>query len=239
MIDANIPPERPPLPPTDPELRPIYDQLMDPAFRTDAQNYRVRRIDFERDINNGIMPELDNGYSFVIHHPGPDEGIYIPTSQFAGYFEKRQVPIVAKGNFLHTHDTNHGPNYQTLLKDKMFADVTQQAAANAVKSNHLSDIFADTIDKFSDNMLLLEQNARQQNNPSGLHKLSNVNEAEVYLQRLIELAGPDMPPDDVMAIATPLKESLGINAYRLREQKYYDEDRQLGRLSLGDTLDLY
>lgn len=200
----------------------IYNfTIEEPSIKTDAAVYRERRTAFMRDIGNGIMPELDSGFDFVIHQPNSRESLYIPVTDFTRYFSNRQVPIVAPGHYLHGHDTNHGPNYQTLFKDQLFADLTQKAAHNALSidkilgQEYASQTFTNAIDKFSDHMLILEENIQT----VAQDKLNSIENAETYLGQLIKLAEPDLTPEDHEAIAVKLKKSLDINAYKAREEK--------------------
>lgn len=184
---------------------------------------RVRQ--FTQAVAAGEMPEIGNGFRFVIDTSHPLDPI--PADEYTAYFSRGEVPLAAVGHKEHEHDMGHGPNYQTLFGITSFAECVRTAATNALDQN-LCDIFTRGMDGLGDNMRNLE---------SGDYFDGMLRGATSRLQLLVELEITDSDPEAQAAKRAvrfdELWQTLNLPAY---ERRVAAETKR--RQSMGDFIHL-
>lgn len=187
--------------------------------KSDAESYYDRLKQFKDMLGAGSMPPLANGFSFVIDtRPPGHETETIPSLEYTDYFRNRQIPIAESGHRYRSHDEFHGPNYQTLFADALFADLVHGAATKAHGDADLRKIFTAAIDQFGDNMSSLERDDSVDVYYSGTtNKVYAVTQAEAKLRDLIDLDRPGDTAEDKEALFTELRSRLGLSGYEVRE----------------------
>jgi len=156
-----------------------------PEFAAESQLPYVRIMHARELLARGIMPRLDNGFSFVIdRRPVGHEQDRIPAEEYTTYLSKRQVPIADIDHEQRGHDESHIPSIQDMLAVGAFADATQASAANSLSNLELCKRFTNAMDGFGD---ALRNMADYTINDGPRSLLSAVNSARRHLSGLIEL----------------------------------------------------
>jgi len=177
--------------------------------------YYERVSSFAQTIAAGDMPNLGNGFRFELDsRPAGHEDEHISAQEYTAYFSRGIIPIAAPGHALHSHDCGHGPNFQTLFANSMFAGVVRDSASKALASDQ-SEKFTKAMDGFGDMMLLLEAAISDIDPRLNSIGLPLVVAAEQHLMTLVDLHAENS--DQQQSTYDSLHTELGLDEHRQRE----------------------
>lgn len=171
----------------------------------------VYRASIRESIEQGFMPIVANGWSFVIdRRPKGQEREYISAADYTKYFSQRQIPIADKDHRLYEHDVSHVRSYQWMFGVEAFADLVHTAATASLAEPELCESFTKAMDGFGDSLRNIQDKLH-----GGIYT-GYINGARTNLGRLVDLAvaSSDHEELDSLQQINDLWTALGLDYYQ-------------------------